>query len=255
MIRLKVKVEFRKDITASDLPTQSETLNLSFEVNYTQADETGTSVSNNGKESLRPSIISGDLETVGSEVAIGEEHFYIISSDEDSVTMLAKYNLHVGKVVDSSWRPVLLENPTGIQDSSAIGNFDDFSDDNPVIGTLEFSSSKYWEGASSGTYVYDSRSTLYNYVENYRVYLESYGAVIEEARLIKVEELVALGCSSSSNSCKSAPSWVYSTSYWTGNFLNENFVNSIFAGGSYIASSEYGYDIGHGIRPVITLTL
>ena len=132
--------------------------------------------------------------------------------------------------------------------------FDDFSDDNPVIGVLKFSSSKYWGSASSGTYVYDSNSILYEYVENYRVYLESYGAVIEEARLIKVEELVALGCSSSDYRCTSAPEWVYSTSYWTGNYLNENFVNSIFAGGSYITSSEYGYDIGHGIRPVITLT-
>ena len=250
-VRLKVKLEFRKDITAVDLPKQAETLNLSFEVNYVQSEDTGTTTPDNEEESFRPSIISGDLETVGSEVAIGDEHFYIISSDEDSVTMLAKYNLHVGNSVDSSWRPTLLENPTGIQDSSAIGSFDD----NPVIGVLKFSSSKYWGNASSGTYVYDSRSTLYNYVENYKVYLESYGAAVEEARLIKVEELVALGCNSSSYSCKSAPSWVYSTSYWTGNFFNENFVNSIFGGGSYIASSEYGYDIGHGIRPVITLTL
>ena len=35
-VRLKVKLEFRKDITASDLPTTSETLNLSFTVNYVQ---------------------------------------------------------------------------------------------------------------------------------------------------------------------------------------------------------------------------
>jgi hypothetical protein len=88
-VRLKVKLEFRKDIAASDLPTASETLNLAFSVNYVQADETGISVSNNGKESLKPTIISGDIQTVGSEVAIGDEHFYIISSDEDSVTMLA----------------------------------------------------------------------------------------------------------------------------------------------------------------------
>ena len=37
-VRLKVKLEFRKDISVSDLPTQSETLNLSFKVNYIQSD-------------------------------------------------------------------------------------------------------------------------------------------------------------------------------------------------------------------------
>ena len=47
-VRLKVRVEFRKDVIASDLPTQSETLNLSLTVNYVQSDTTGTEVTNNG---------------------------------------------------------------------------------------------------------------------------------------------------------------------------------------------------------------
>ena len=47
-VRLKVRVEFRKDITASDLPTASETLNLSFTVNYVQSDGSGSVVTNNG---------------------------------------------------------------------------------------------------------------------------------------------------------------------------------------------------------------
>ena len=47
-VRLKVRVEFRKDITASDLPTTSETLNLAFTINYVQSDGTGSSVTNDG---------------------------------------------------------------------------------------------------------------------------------------------------------------------------------------------------------------
>ena len=43
-VRLKVKVEFRKDLVASDLPTSTETLNLAFTVNYVQASETGTTI-------------------------------------------------------------------------------------------------------------------------------------------------------------------------------------------------------------------
>ena len=90
-VRLKVKLEFRKDITASDLPKQSETVNLSFKVNYVQSDSTGVNVLDNGVWHL--TIVSGDLDTKGSEVAIGDEHFYIMSSNETSVIMLAKMNI------------------------------------------------------------------------------------------------------------------------------------------------------------------
>lgn len=95
-VRLKVRIEFRNDISPSELPTQEEILNLSFRVNYVQSDENGTGVKDDGVLKNKLDIISGNLETVGSEVAIGHEHFYIISGDEDSVTMLAKYNLYVG---------------------------------------------------------------------------------------------------------------------------------------------------------------
>ena len=89
-VRLKVRVEFRNDITASDLPTTSETLNLSFKVNYVQSNKT-TGISVPGKGIVQ--IVNGDFDTVGSEVCIGEECFNVISSTTDTVTMLAKYNL------------------------------------------------------------------------------------------------------------------------------------------------------------------
>ena len=254
-VRLKVKLEYRNDITTSDLPSTSETLSLSFTVNYTQADETGTNVTDNGIWTPYK-VISGDLETVGSEVAIGDEHFYIISSDEDSVTMLAKYNLHVGNSVDESYTVTPLENPTGIQNSSAIGVFPGFTDDNPAIGTTAFSSTYYWSSTVTAypAYVYDSNSTLYNYVENYRTYLESHGVEIEEARLIKMEELESLGCSRSSNSCKSAPSWVYATTYWSGVAHNYAFLWHVDSNGTiYPDPSED--DCYRGVRPVITLAI
>ena len=47
-VRLKVRVEIRKDIDPSDLPEVGEVLYLSFTANYQQADETGISVSDNG---------------------------------------------------------------------------------------------------------------------------------------------------------------------------------------------------------------
>ena len=47
--------------------------------------------------------------TVGDEIKIGTEHFYVISSDANETVLLAKYNLLVGDVfeqVDSVWTKV-----------------------------------------------------------------------------------------------------------------------------------------------------
>ena len=48
----------------------------------------------NAKESC--TIVSGNGKDIGSEIACGTEHFYIIEKDEDSIKMLSKYNLEVG---------------------------------------------------------------------------------------------------------------------------------------------------------------
>ncbi len=45
-------------------------------------------------------VVSGDGNSIGSEIACGSEHFYIVSSDEDKIKMLAKYNLDVGFKID-----------------------------------------------------------------------------------------------------------------------------------------------------------
>ena len=45
-------------------------------------------------------VISGDRNTIGSEVACGNEHFYVIGSDQDEVKMMAKYNLYAGAIYD-----------------------------------------------------------------------------------------------------------------------------------------------------------
>ena len=54
--RLLVKVEYRKDLVASDLPSTTQTLNLSFVVNYVQSDGNGISVPGNGKDLISFSI-------------------------------------------------------------------------------------------------------------------------------------------------------------------------------------------------------
>ena len=226
-VRFKVRLEFRKDITALDLPTTSETLNLAFTVNYVQEDRTGIHVIDNGVK--KPyEVVTGDLQTAGSEVMIGDERFYIISSDEDSATMLAKIN------ISTSDPPMQ-------------------SSDAPKVG---FSSTNYWSSKVSSypAYVYDSNSRVYNYLENYKIYLESLEAKIEEVRLIKMDELESLGCtrSGTSGSCKSAPKWIYETSYWTGSAGSKTSMWFVFNSG-LLRNSGSSYGTTSGIRPVIVL--
>ena len=248
-VRLKVRVEFRKDIIASDLPTTSETLNLAFTINYVQSDGTGTNIKDNGAE-MGVRVVSGDGTQVGNEVCIGEECFYVISSDTYTVTMLSKYNLHVGNSLawDGVNAPVItsLSSPTGIQDSTAIGGQGD-SEGNPIgfpwIGVTAFSN-------TDSTY---SGSIVEGYVNSYNSYLITQGVTPIEARLITKDELIGLGCSEDDDSCSAAPSWVYATSYWSGSAYASNIVWYV------ISSAGFSYEKSHidntcGVRPVIKIT-
>ena len=241
-VRLKVRVEYRKDITASDLPTTSETLNLAFTVNYVQSDGTASSVADNGVY---------DPYKIGNEKCFGSECFYIISSTEETVTMLAKYNLYVGGEYNSSWT-AYGEEATGKQNSNMLGYVRGQS---IRKGTTKFSNTNYWSSTVSSypAYVYDSNSTLYSYVENYKTYLSTLGVTPIEARLITYEELESLGCSGSDKSCSEAPEWVYATTYWSGSAFVTYDVWIVDSFG-YFVYNFYGCDDGAGVRPVITIS-
>ena len=52
------------------------------------------------EESKIQILNGGDIDTIGTEVAIGDEHFYVIESNANEVELLAKYNLLVGSDYD-----------------------------------------------------------------------------------------------------------------------------------------------------------
>ena len=89
-VRLKVKVALRTDVISTDLPQNAETLQLSFKVNYVQSDDKidNISIENNGN---LVKVINGDGTNTSDEICIGEECFYVMYSDEDTITLLAKY--------------------------------------------------------------------------------------------------------------------------------------------------------------------
>lgn len=217
--------------------------------------------------------VSGDYDTVGSEVCISDECFYVMSSTDDTVTMLAKYNLYVGAKYDPTKSSDKLtyygDEATGKQDSKMLGV--DVATQNTQVreGVDIFSTSNYWDdgslksqyGPSYPAYVYDSNSSIYPYVENYKTYLGSVGVNLAEARLINYQELLNLGCpdaftyeDANAVYCKDggAPGWLYSTSYWTGISPEKDYI--------YRISNSSAFNLAHyptvnnfGVRPVITI--
>ena len=215
-------------------------------------------------------LVSGSINKVGSEVCIKNECFHIIDNDGETVTMLAKYNLHIGNYYDGTVNP--LTNPTGVQNSKAIGWFAGRSKTNPIIGSIAFTEyeNNYWSSTTSSypKYVYDNNSIIYNYLENYKTTLTNYNVEISNIRLIDVNELVNLGCSTTSKTCTSSNySWLYSTSYWTGSAasssdvyhvmsdgnLNSSIIFTDFNVGSDTLVAETYHEILAGARPVIEI--
>ena len=111
--------------------------------------------------------------------------------------------------------------------------------------------SKY--GNSYPVNVFDSNSNLYKPLENYKTYLKNtLGKTSITTKIMTYEDLISLGCTEKDNSCKSAPSFVYNTNYWTASAYNNSNVWSVFLNG-YFDGYDFAFSSYYGLRPVITI--
>ena len=242
--------------------THNYTLRVDFlETNTNQDDNKGKTFStviriNEVQEHSAPyTVVSGDLNTVGSVVKIADEEFYVIGQEDSThVKLFAKYNLGVGNG---------FETPTNKQESTATGYGSVGS--SPYAGTVAFSSTNYWHegstvssiyGESYPAYVYDSNASIKTYVDDYVTYLNNQGVSVS-GRLIKLEELIALGCDDSLGYCDAshgatAPEWVTSSSYWVGTAASYDYVRVVHSFGDF-SSNQYNNNYDNGVRPVIIL--
>ena len=229
--------------------------------------------------------------SVGDEVKINDEHFYVVSVNEDKTVLIAKYNLKVGRryLFDSSIqsqsidaRMVYIGEYTsndegyGLQSSDALGyNVKNYNDNSEINGVISFSNNLYWKGKvginefgideyygvygeSPYPYVYDNNSNLYEYVNNYVNTLIGYGAPILNGRLLSSEEAVALKCISNleismQTSSQSEYDWIYNTSYWLGSAGDNNSSVWIIDSvmGSFFNTTISNHINYYGVRPVI----
>ena len=253
---IKVRIEYRKDLVASDLPTGQVVLDLALTLEYTQSDGTASAVTNNGV--LKP-VANGSIEDIGTVVTIGSEQFYTIGTEGDNVKLLSMYNLNVGNKVTSvdlnadAVTMVPITNPTRLQSSDAIGGKID-SDGNyalPWIGTVAFAT----EDKHGTNYSDYSGSLIETYVNDYEVAIEAMGVNVESARLITKDELVnTLGCNKSEYTCTgSAYPWIYGTTYWSGSAYNTSDIWVVLSHGGF-GYFKFDSDDDAGVRPVIVIS-
>ena len=231
----KITIEFIKDLTKEDLPKQTSTISLSYKLNFVQTDDKATSGSQGGNEKTY---------AVGDEFCLENECFNVIKDNGTTVDALAKQNVNTESNRQDANANTLIfaENPNR-------GN------DGYWVDSKRNLLSKY--GTSYPANVFDSNSNLYEPLENYKTYLKNtLGKTSVDARLITYDELISLGCTgfeSTDSSCKSAPSWVYSTGYWTASALSENFVWVVGLDGSF-ELNYFDFSGPYGLRPVITIS-
>ena len=251
--KLLVHIDYKKDLNSSDLPLNDVNLTINIQANYKQADENANNVSHSVIEIVNK--LEPDKFNVGDEIKIGEEHFYYINSSSNTYNFLAKYNLNVGSRAISGTQ--------GIQNENCIGG--SVYDSVGYSCTIEIADTRYWYSEDSGNYAdgfdymepycIDSRCNMYNYIQNYKSYLESNGGVIHSISMLSAYYMDSLGCNDDQVEpgtvyCNSSPSWLTDTSYWLEGLDSPEYAYAVDSHGLFYFAAHDSY---YGIRPFISL--
>ena len=255
--KITITIEFIKDLTKEDLPKQTSTISLSYKLNFVQTDDKATSGSQ-GVQQACTTFDKKDTYNVGDVIALcntntgKSEDFYVTKDNGTTVDVLAKQNVNTKTYrQDKNANTLAFATPDETKRiPDCVGVYGCFyghwidSDGNLL--------SKY--GTKYPANVYDNNSLLYEPVQNYKTYLKNtLGKTSVDVRLITCEELINLGCDISARTCKSAPSWVYSTYYWTASASSFDHVYAVDKN-SPLGGNHFYYYGGFGLRPVITIS-
>ena len=224
--KVKIVIGFKEDITEEDLPKETTTINLSLTIDYVQTDEKGSS-------DIDP---SENVYNLGDDIALGNEHFYVVNDDGNTVTALARYNLLVGNNFDTSTRTAT-----------------------PIPSTtegygLQNADAKAMNGNDirKGTISY---TELSSHVSNYETYLKGlgYNTVSVSLPSYNLKDTFSCEIDNSGNlSCYLSPSWVYYSSYWFDTAIENGEV--YYLSGKEIYTSDPSANHRAGLRPVITIS-
>ena len=278
--KIKVRVEFRQDITAADLPSSGDTsIVFKFKGDYKQADENAQKVR---PDWTLPTGKTKDNLEVGDEICLyvdPTQCFNFIRYDNEDVVMLSKYNLKVGDIYSnvgifgSSWEKTgeytSSDEGYGLQSSEARGYVAGASTYN---GTVAFSATNYWYdgsvlkpeyGTSYPADVYDeqykgapgeSNYSIAYYVDGYKTKLTEYGVTIKDTRLLTYAEATdsSIGCNSSNDSCPTN-GFITNTTFSLRSAYDYNRVWFVLSDGHFGPGTfDNGFD--SGVRPVVVIS-
>lgn len=180
-------------------------------------------------------LVKGDVNTPGSEVCIGSECFYILSSEDNALYLISKYNLYVGGVYDGT-NYIEYENPTYKQDSTMLGYVSDSEIRN---GVFSFDYYMDW------FYGYDTSSFE---IET------DYGR-----EPVFIDDMIYLaGCSeeclydiTKSCKCENMPEWISNTSFWVFSFLSEDYAFVYNSIDNHIKTVSIYDNTSYGLRVIM----
>ena len=211
-----------KELEESMLPEESISISISIVFDWIEAD---------GSEKNIVSLI-------GQEITFGEEKFNVISADEDTITMLAQYN------IGTNYRQSSIERD------------------------VTFSYSNGWEYAPGPKEIdiqqFDGE--VKNNLNEYVSYLKTVtGDSNLTGNLISLRELKALGCTiaedysyTSGFTCVNSDykSWLVNGQYWWTRSALSSISNNVWVVNATGSLSSFNYREpmgGNGVRPVITI--
>ena len=217
---IKVRVEYRKDLSDTDLPTEQVVLDFALTLEYVQSDGSGSSVNNNGVMKV-VNVVSGDGSNIGDILQVGTEKFYVIENDGEKIKMFT-------------------------EDSIATSIFSEtkYWEDNVEEGTY--------------AYVYNEQSSIYPIVQNYKTKLESFGLNVLDARLASYEEMNKLGCDPYGTGSCGCDEYEYDSWLWAD--VDAYFIGSVGIRFKkiFVVNGDEIYEgweqSEFGVRPVIVIS-
>ena len=252
-------LRYKTTIGQNELPTAEVTVsNLGITIQYSQAslyDGANTEV---------PAITYVNRQNAGQitaedEVAIGEEHFYVVSSDNANTVLLAKYDLK------SDGNGSYMQDTSGTSTNIIKVNFLDSNNmeywDNgnctyngswtcPGSGGLksEYANASNPAGTTSYTTpypeVYDSNAVrIYPVVNSYVNKIASEAGISITGKLMTNDQANNL----STNVRKDMNGYFY----WLGSASSQDSVRNVFSSGDIYSS---GANNARGVRPVIVIS-
>ena len=205
------------------------------------------------------------------------EDFYVISDNGDTVSALASYNLMVGSKATDKYAIAfpglqakgITAYPVAFADKDGNNMLTNCDGDGCYLGywaNMDGSLNDSYKNENQTDYPADvykeeeNKSLLREPLKNYEAYFTStINKTTAKMRLITYNELVGLGCDSSSKTCKTETvttnkrDWIYNTSYWSASARDCYYVWLVIASGTF-EGYPFWYDAAFGVRPVITIS-